>query len=124
MVARRLAGYPVAMEIARRPEGTEVNGDRRKTVSRRSLIPSLKLKGKSYSIAKFFEYYYVYHNPSHLLPTQTDLAYALMPGQPPALCKATSRTFFVRPYIVRSLQVVGCGTSNKLHSDNGMGCLE
>ena len=57
MVTRRLAAYPVAMEIARRPEGPEVNGDIRKTVSRRSLIPSLKLKGKGYSIAKFFEYY-------------------------------------------------------------------
>ena len=40
MVARRLAGYAVAMEVARRPEGSEVNGDLRKTVSRRSLVPS------------------------------------------------------------------------------------
>ena len=40
LVARRLAGYAVAMEVARRPEGPEVNGDLRKTVSRRSLVPS------------------------------------------------------------------------------------
>ena len=31
-------GYAVAMEVARRPEGPEVNGDLRKTVSRRSLV--------------------------------------------------------------------------------------
>ena len=37
---RRHAGYAVAMEVARRPEGPEVNGDLRKTVSRRSLVPS------------------------------------------------------------------------------------
>ena len=30
-VARRLAGYPVATEVARRPERPEVNGDVRKT---------------------------------------------------------------------------------------------
>ena len=40
LVARRLAGYAVAMEVARRPEGPEVNGNVRKTVSRRSLVPS------------------------------------------------------------------------------------
>ena len=39
LVARRLAGYAVAMEVARRPEGPKVNGDVRKTVSRRSLVP-------------------------------------------------------------------------------------
>ena len=44
MVARRLAGYAVAMEVARRPEGPEVNGDLGKTVSRRSLVPSRELK--------------------------------------------------------------------------------
>ena len=33
-------GYAVAMEVARRPEGPEVNGDLSKTVSRRSLVPS------------------------------------------------------------------------------------
>ena len=46
MVARRLAGYAVGMEVARRPEGPEVNGDLRKTVSRRSHIPSRELKAK------------------------------------------------------------------------------
>ena len=45
MVARRLAGYAVAMEVGRRPEGPEVNGDLRKTVSRRSLVPSREFKG-------------------------------------------------------------------------------
>ena len=49
MVARRLAGYAVAMEVARRPEGPEVNGDLRKTVSHRSLVPSRELKRKGYS---------------------------------------------------------------------------
>ena len=44
LVARRLAGYAVAMEVARRPEGLEVNGDLRKTESRRSLVPSRELK--------------------------------------------------------------------------------
>ena len=44
LVARRPAGYAVAMEVARRPEGPEVNGDLRKTVSRRSLVPSRELK--------------------------------------------------------------------------------
>ena len=43
-VARRLAEYAVVMEVARRPEGPEVNGDLRKTVSRRSLVPSRELK--------------------------------------------------------------------------------
>ena len=46
LVARRLAGYAVGMEVARRPEGPEVNGDLRKTVSRRSLVPSRELKAK------------------------------------------------------------------------------
>ena len=50
MVARRLAGYAVAMEVARRAEGPEVNGDLRKTVSRRSLVPSRDLKRKGYSL--------------------------------------------------------------------------
>ena len=44
LVARRLAGYAVAMEVARRSEGPEVNGDLRKTVSRRSLVSSRELK--------------------------------------------------------------------------------
>ena len=44
LVARRLAGYAVAMEVARRPEGPEVNGDLSKTVSRRSLVPSRERK--------------------------------------------------------------------------------
>ena len=48
MVARRLAGYAVAMEVARRPEGPEVNGDLRRTVSRRSLAPSRERKRKGY----------------------------------------------------------------------------
>ena len=48
LVARRLAGYAVAMEVARRAEEPEVNGDLRKTVSRRSLVPSRELKRKSY----------------------------------------------------------------------------
>ena len=39
-------GYAVGMEVARRPEGPEVNGDLRKTVSRRSLVPSRELKAK------------------------------------------------------------------------------
>ena len=43
-IARRLAGYVVAMEVARRPKGPEVNGDLRKTVSRRSLVPSQERK--------------------------------------------------------------------------------
>ena len=46
MVARRLAGYAVGMEVARPPEGPEVNGDLRKTVSRRLLVPSRELKAK------------------------------------------------------------------------------
>ena len=46
LVARRLVGYAVGMEVARRPEGPEVNGDLRKTVSRRSLVPSRELKAK------------------------------------------------------------------------------
>ena len=50
MVAKRLASYAVAMEVARRPEGPEVNGDLRKTVSRRSLVPSRELKSKGYSL--------------------------------------------------------------------------
>ena len=50
MVARRLAGYAVAMEVARRVEGPEVNGDLRKTVSGRSLVPSQELKRKGYSL--------------------------------------------------------------------------
>ena len=50
MVARRLAGYAVAMEVARRAEGPEVNGDLRKTVSRRSLVPSRELKRKGYIV--------------------------------------------------------------------------
>ena len=49
LVARRLAGYAVVMEVARRAEGPEVNGDLRKTVSRRSLVPSQELKRKGYS---------------------------------------------------------------------------
>ena len=49
MVARRLAGYAVAMEVARRAEGPEVNGDLRKTVSCRSLVPSRELKRKGYT---------------------------------------------------------------------------
>ena len=49
MVARRLAGYAVAMEVVRRAEGPEVNGDLRKTVSRRSPVPSRELKRKGYS---------------------------------------------------------------------------
>ena len=49
LVARRLAGYAVAMEVARRAEGPEVNGDLRKTVSRRSLVPSRELKRKGYT---------------------------------------------------------------------------
>ena len=48
MVARRPAGYAVAMEVARRAEGPEVNGDLRKTVSRRSLVPSRELERKGY----------------------------------------------------------------------------
>ena len=51
MVARRLAGYAVGMEVARRPEGPEVNGDLRKTVSRRSLVPSRELKAKGLFLA-------------------------------------------------------------------------
>ena len=39
LVASRLAGYAVAIKVAMRPEGPEVNGDLRKTVSRRSLVP-------------------------------------------------------------------------------------
>ena len=50
MVARRPAGYAVAMEVARRAEGPEVNGDLRKTVSRRSLVPSWELERKGYSL--------------------------------------------------------------------------
>ena len=50
MVARRLAGYAVAMEVARRAEGPEVNGHLRKTVSRRSLVPSRELERKGYSL--------------------------------------------------------------------------
>ena len=50
LVARRLAGYAVAMEVARRAEGPEVNGDLRKTVSRRSLVPSRELKRKGYIV--------------------------------------------------------------------------
>ena len=50
MVARRPAGYAVAMEVARRAEGPEVNGDLRKTVSRRSLVPSRELERKGYSL--------------------------------------------------------------------------
>ena len=45
LVARRHAGYAIAMEVARRPEGLEVNRELRKTVSRRSLVPSRELKG-------------------------------------------------------------------------------
>ena len=52
LVARRLAGYAVAMEVARRAEGPEVNGDLRKTVSRRSLVPSRELKRKGYRSAR------------------------------------------------------------------------
>ena len=37
-------GYAIAMEVARRPEGPEGNGDVRKTVSRRSLFPSRERK--------------------------------------------------------------------------------
>ncbi len=48
MAARRPAGYAVAMEVARRAEGPEVNGDLRKTVSRRSLVPSRELERKGY----------------------------------------------------------------------------
>ena len=44
LVARRLAGYAIALEVARRPEGPEVNGDLSKTVSRPSLVPSRELK--------------------------------------------------------------------------------
>ena len=44
LVARRFAGYAVATEVARRPEGPEVNGDVRKTVSRRSLVPARERK--------------------------------------------------------------------------------
>ena len=51
MVARRLAGYAVAMEMARRPEGPEVNGDVEKTVSRRSLVPSRERKRKGCAYA-------------------------------------------------------------------------
>ena len=50
MVARRLAGYAVAMEVARRAEEPEVNGDLRKTVSHRSLAPSRDHKRKGYSL--------------------------------------------------------------------------
>ena len=50
MVARRHAGYAVAMDVARRAEGPEVNGGLRKTVSRRSLVPSRELKRKGYSL--------------------------------------------------------------------------
>ena len=57
MVTRRLAGYAVAMEIARRPEGPEVNGHLRKTVSRRSLAPSRELKRKSYRFLVMQEMY-------------------------------------------------------------------
>ena len=49
MVARRLAGYAVAMEVARQPEGLEVNRDLRRTVSRRSLAPSRERKRKGYT---------------------------------------------------------------------------
>ena len=41
-------GYAVAMEVARRPEGPEVNGDLRRTVSRRSLALSRERKRKGY----------------------------------------------------------------------------
>ena len=44
LVARRHAGYAVALEVARRPKGPEVNGDLRRTVSRRSLAPSRERK--------------------------------------------------------------------------------
>ena len=44
LVTRRLVGYAIAMEVARRPEGPEVNGDLRKTVSRCSLVPSWEHK--------------------------------------------------------------------------------
>ena len=50
LVARRLAGYAIAMEVARRLEGPEVNRDLRKTVSRCSLVPSRELKRKGYSL--------------------------------------------------------------------------
>jgi len=46
MVARGLEGYAVAMEVTRRPKGPKVNGDIRKTVSRRSLVPSQELQVK------------------------------------------------------------------------------
>ena len=36
------------MEVARRPEGPEVNGDLRKTVSCCSLVPLRELEGKGY----------------------------------------------------------------------------
>ena len=49
LVARRLAGYAVAMEVARQAEGPEVNGDLRKIVSRRSLVPSRELKRKGFT---------------------------------------------------------------------------
>ena len=38
------------MEVARRAEGPEVNGDLRKTVSGRSLVPLRELKRKGYSL--------------------------------------------------------------------------
>ena len=37
-------GYAIAMEVARRPEGLEVNGDLRKIVSRHPLVPSWERK--------------------------------------------------------------------------------
>ena len=43
-------GYVVAMEVARRPEGLEVNGDLRKTVSHRSLVPFFILRQHMYDL--------------------------------------------------------------------------
>ena len=38
LVTRKRADYAVAMEVARRPEGPEVNGDLRKTVLRSFVV--------------------------------------------------------------------------------------
>ena len=44
LVARRIAGYAVALEVARRPEGPEVNGDLKKDRVTSLVLPSRDLK--------------------------------------------------------------------------------
>ena len=48
LVAKRCAGYVVAMEVVRQLEGPEVNGDLRKTVSHHLVVPLRELKCKGY----------------------------------------------------------------------------